>query len=362
MTVYFYQAECGDAARMTFIGSDNKAHNIFIDAGYERTFRYILAVEIDAIHKRGEFIDAWIVSHIHDDHIGGALSYIRTIRDSEFQDIVNDWYYNVPRISANDLKTILSNPISQPKSIGQGDLLVRYLATKNKLPGTDITVDYAPIDLFGMKLTILSPDQNGLKKLRTKYPPDSDNPYEQNELTSVSQAKASNQYDYSRPAKSFDLTVWEEDNSVENGSSIAVLSEFGGIRILWLADGHPTVIINSLKKLGYSRDNPIKCDLVKVTHHGSKGNNSRNLYELISCSHYVFSVNGENLHCLPSKECLVHILDNPQRDNSQYNFYFTYDNSILRSIFEIDDESIFTDYNFKMHYLGGTDKFLKFNF
>ena len=87
MNVYFYQAECGDAARIHYMGTDGKMHNIFIDAGFERTFRHVLSEQIKSIIESKELIDLWVVSHIHDDHIGGVLMYIKAILDGEFADI-----------------------------------------------------------------------------------------------------------------------------------------------------------------------------------------------------------------------------------------------------------------------------------
>lgn len=46
MEVYFYQTECGDASRIRFLGEDGKYHNLFIDAGFRRTFRDILKKEV----------------------------------------------------------------------------------------------------------------------------------------------------------------------------------------------------------------------------------------------------------------------------------------------------------------------------
>jgi hypothetical protein len=69
-------------------------------------------------------------------------------------------------------------------------------------------------------------------------------------------------------------------------------------------------------------------------------------------------VNGENKHNLPSKECIARILRNKQRSKkSKYNFYFTYDNETLRSIFKMENDNIFEEYNFEVIY--GTDKYLK---
>lgn len=210
-----------------------------------------------------------------------------------------------------------------------------------------------------MKVTILSPNIFRLKQLRIKYPPDKDNPFEHLELESISDAKFVVQNDYHIPIESFDLNKFKEDDSVENGSSISVLTEYKNKRILWLADAHPSIIVMSLKGIGYSKDNPINCDWVKLTHHGSIGNNSNELYEMIRCDNYLISANGENRSCLPTKECLVRILMNKKRiPGSHYKFHFTYDNSLLQSMFAIDGELIFGKLNFSIYYPNDTSKMI----
>jgi beta-lactamase superfamily II metal-dependent hydrolase len=351
MTIKFFQAECGDASSVRFLGNDNKYHNILIDSGYERTFRHVLESEIQNIVGNNEIIDLWIISHIHDDHIGGVVKYINTINDGEYSDIVKQYFYNPPRIYSVNKS---AKSISEFKSIGQGDVFYEYLKTNNKLLDYDITNLIEPIELYGLKLTILSPTSNKLDRLRSKYPLDSNKLLEIEEDEKISEAVAPKQNDYKTLINDFDLNKWKEDDSVENGSSISVLTEYNNKKILWLADSHPTDIVNSLEKLGINQDNKIACDWVKVTHHGSKGNNSDALYDLIECNNYLFSVNGENIHNLPSKECIARILRNKQRSkNSKYNFHFTYDNHILRSIFKTENESVFNEHNFKVHY---TDK------
>ncbi len=351
MTIKFFQAECGDAACISFIGSDNKPHHVFIDAGYERTFRQVLADEIQALHQKDEAIDLWILSHIHDDHIGGAIAYIKAINSGEFKDIVKSWLYNHPRKSMANLRIKDTNSVSETKSIGQGDYLASYLFKNNKLTSHDITNKQPTIDLFGLKITILSPDDSKLQGLRNKYPLESQKAYERGELDAISEAKKPPQYDYHIPITRFDFEQWQEDDSVENGSSIAVLTEYQGKRILWLADAHPTCIVNALNDSGYSKSNPLVCDWVKVTHHGSKGNNSDELYDMIRCENYLISSNGENRNCLPTKECIARILRNKQRLlDSNYNFYFTYENALLRSIFSVDGDSVFKEFNFTVHF------------
>lgn len=358
MEIKFYQAECGDAFRIKFLGNDGMHHNIFIDSGFERTFRFVLENEIKQIENDKENIDLWILTHIHDDHIGGVIKYLNLINSGESKDIVNEWYYNVPRYYTFDSKDRKNN-ISSAKSISQGDILYEYLKLNNKLLNNDITSELDTLNIFGLKLTVLTPSINKLDKLRKKYPIGSTNELEKSELTSISEAKALKQNDYKVKLNDFNLKNFTEDKSIENGSSISIITEYKGKKILWLADSHPSDIITSLKKLGYSEKNQFDCEWVKVTHHGSSGNNSNELYDLIKCNNYLYSVNGENKHNLPFKESISRILKNKNRNmDSKYNIHFTYDNQTLRNIFKIDGESIFESLNFNVFYLNDS-KYLK---
>jgi beta-lactamase superfamily II metal-dependent hydrolase len=357
MKIKFYQAECGDAARIKFLGKDDKYHNILIDAGFERTFRFVLGDEIRQVEKDEEVIDLWILTHIHDDHIGGVIKYIDLINTGEFKDVVDKWHYNIPRfysISNRDL----SVKISSPKSISQGDAIYEYLKLNEKVSKIDITSELDAIDLSGMKLTILSPSVEKLNKLREKYPFGSVNELEKSELTAISEAKAPKLNDYKIKLIDFDIKDFTEDKSIENGSSISLITEYNGKKILWLADSHPSDVITTLQRLGYSTENQFECEWVKVSHHGSIGNNSNELYSMIKCNNYLFSANSENKHNLPFKECVARILRNENRDmNITHNLFFTYDNTTIMSIFKIDGEEVLNDLNFKVNFLSDSKYF-----
>jgi metal-dependent hydrolase (beta-lactamase superfamily II) len=93
--------------------------------------------EIRNIISSNETIDLWIISHIHDDHIGGVIKYIDTIKTGEHNDIVNQYFYNPPR--NYDFKKSANN-ISEFVSMGQGDVFYEYLKSNNKLLDYDIQI------------------------------------------------------------------------------------------------------------------------------------------------------------------------------------------------------------------------------
>ncbi|WP_281979692.1 MBL fold metallo-hydrolase [Tenacibaculum mesophilum] len=355
MEVFFYQAECGDSARIRFYDKKGIPRNILIDSGYERTFNFVLKDEIKKIIESNERLDICVISHIHDDHIGGLVKYIKIISSEELIDVIDKWFYNLPR----DYENIKRNQItiSSPKSISQGDEIYKYINLNRKDHINDLTNHSPLIEFFDFKIDILSPSQDKLASLREKYK-QTEVLLERIELDSISEAKSIRNHDYSIKIEDFDLDDWKEDESKENGSSISMITEYKKNKILWLADSHPSVVVESLKKRGYTKNNKLCCDWVKVSHHGSSGNNSNELYELIECDNYLISANGENRHKLPTKICITKILLNKNRNSKKkMKFYFTYDNDTLTSIFKVDGEDVFERYNFEVHY--NSNKFLK---
>lgn len=348
MNVTFFQSECGDSAKISFCGDDKINHHIFIDAGYERTFKNNIRKSIDEIIAKKERIDYWIVSHIHDDHIGGIKKYIDYIESGELSDIVKNWIYNPPRYYLNGST---SKNISQSKSIGQGDSLFNYLHNINKLSLTDFTDKSFDVSISGLNIIFLGPPKNKLESLRTKYNSSQNKPLEMIEDDTISNAVAVNKDDYHINLKDFNLDDWISDVNIENGSSISFFSEFKGKKILWLADSHPGDVVKSLKEKGYSKKNKFRCEWVKVSHHGSKGNNNDDLFDLIECGNYLISANGENMHKLPSKELIARILRNSNRNMiNKYCLWFTYNNDTLKSIFKNEEPKIYIDFNFEVFF------------
>lgn len=143
--IFFYQAECGDASRIRYLGDDGKYHNIFIDAGFRRTFKDVIAPHVKEIQAIDESIDLWIVSHIHDDHIGGIEQFIKQVEYGEIKDTIDRWLYNRPRRTSQKIKN--EQFISSTKSIGQGDILTQYLERINKIPEADLVSTLVPLDL-----------------------------------------------------------------------------------------------------------------------------------------------------------------------------------------------------------------------
>ena len=98
----------------------------------------------------------------------------------------------------------------------------------------------------------------------------------------------------------------QSDTSKTNASSIA-LFEFDGRRILFTGDGDDPRIVESLRPIAEAEGGRLRLDALKVPHHGSAANISRELLELIDCPRYLISTNGER-HGHPDPVAMARIL------------------------------------------------------
>jgi beta-lactamase superfamily II metal-dependent hydrolase len=84
----------------------------------------------------------------------------------------------------------------------------------------------------------------------------------------------------------------ELDKSVPNLSSIVVLVEVGGRKLLLTGDAHGDDVVEAWKNLELGVG-PVSIDLLKMPHHGSIRNTTKAFLEFFIADHYVFSANGK---------------------------------------------------------------------
>lgn len=330
MVIKFLKVGCGDSIFIHYLDSNGIGRNIVIDTGhhqkriYTRFFR-----EVNEIIQRNEKIDLLILTHRDDDHIGGLW---KLVKSHEF-----DIDAHVEKIWLNH-----TLPISEPSSkisIGKAVDLKEAFQKAGKCSTEPITTLSEPFDIYGVKITILSPD-------RPTYEREAKQILKEEQSRKISSKHSDHGYSISHLKES--ITPFEEDKSLSNRSSIAFLLEYNDKSTLFLADAHPSIICNSLKRLGYPSKKELNLEFVKISHHGSRRNTSPELLSLFHCQNFIFSTNGKNRHRLPDKETIVRILKNPERDMEQkVKIYFNQKDDVLANIFSVDDTP-FKKYNFEV--------------
>jgi beta-lactamase superfamily II metal-dependent hydrolase len=115
---------------------------------------------------------------------------------------------------------------------------------------------------------------------------------------------------------------FQEDTKAANGSSIALLMEFGAHRVLLGADAFPSVIERSVDKLLVGKSGA-RLDLAafKVCHHGSKNNTSPELARKLAARSLLVSTSGTK-HDHPHQESIARLLH--FGSGTDVDLYFNY--------------------------------------
>lgn len=344
MTIKFLKAYNGDCILISFKDAKGKKRNILIDGGMPSTFINLknkkgksedgeLKFFVDSLHEKNgdEKIDLLILTHVDEDHIGGILRWFE--RDEKALDLIEYVWFNSGRLIKEKLETRsdvdydnsieFSDDKSINTSIKQGVKFEDYIESKPNLWKRELIKSGDKFSVLGVEFQILSPNPSTLKSLLKKW--------EKEEPDSLD-TTTKNDYDKTL-REHIDLDHnYSEDNSAHNGSSISFILSFKEKNLLLLGDSFASVIVESLKNLGYNAiDKKLKLDLVKLSHHGSQDNNNKELLSLLDCDHYVISTNGDT-HCHPHKRLIARLVNL----NPKCYVYFNYPELIDDIITSVD--------------------------
>jgi beta-lactamase superfamily II metal-dependent hydrolase len=311
ISIKFFQVNCGDCIGVS-IRNEDMDFNMIVDMGYAKTYHRTIKTFIDESSE----IDLLIITHSDSDHIGGIFSYINDTDAIE----IKEWWYNY---SINDLS--INKEGNTQISVNQAVKLRKHLLQKGESINTHPILSNQFYEFGSIRLDILSPDRKSYEKFKVLV----------DEKDNYSQKISAKKNDYKKSILNLKKEPFpKEDDSSSNGSSIAFLFEYFNFRIIMLADAHPAIIVNSLRNLGYSEENPIEVNCVKLSHHGSAKNLNQELIEMIECSNYIISTDGSS-HELPDKFTLAKIAIH--RKELGTNFFFNYQNEKLKSIFSKEE-------------------------
>ena len=346
MKITFLKAFNGDCILISF-SEDGTPRNILIDGGIGNTYKTTSNVKgdlfklIEKFRNENQFIDLLVLTHFDDDHIGGILRWLN--KDKEASKLIKKVWFNSGKEIAKKFKSnenreldieIVGGADDFYTSPKQGIKFEKYLRDNNLWEG-EVIEQGSEHDMFGVKFKILSPNNEKLDKLLKLYEKQKD------------YFTAGHKLDFGSSLKDFideENQVgfkFQEDDSVANGSSIALILEFDNKNYLFLGDAHPSVVIEGLNKFGYNKDNSLFVELIKVAHHGSMYNTNKELLEIVKTDNYLISSNATK-HGLPNKRTIARIINN----NPNASIYFNYD--LKDTIFSEQDWKDYPNFRSKM--------------
>lgn len=333
MKCYFrsFDAGIGDCNVIRLIKDDGTQYAIMVDCG-----KYTQAIKEyvrDVLHNH---IDLLIATHIDGDHILGLTNMLS---NHEGLLVDNIWYNSYrrtnikTRIELNEQQKKILEQIKQALPVEfdainyreisntQGKSLAKTILEKETLYRvwrtdyiTDQTMDFILPNDFG-KIVLLGPKHKALQTIEKKFKNAFDEYFMQiwnesidcgEELQELlirlidslqSRIKKKTVASIKGPIHNAafvrnaakDETL---DDSDTNYSSIAFMLECNGHKIAMLGDAFASTIEDTIVQKYSDDEKPIACEAIKVSHHGSNGNNSKTLCNLIS-SHRYFIPGGK---------------------------------------------------------------------
>ncbi len=354
------RARKGDCLLLHF-GSNKDPGLIVIDGGPKSVYRPHLKPRLEQLRlARGLStqdslpVDLLMVSHVDDDHIHGILDLTKEM--VEAQDDEKSQLVRVLSFWHNSFDDILNNKSEELTAAFRSQF--GAAATSGELPA-DATIDLEdePSDLSEEiivdNLKVLASIEQGYRLRidadKLGFPP---NPEFDAKLIVASDRTESLEIgrglmftvagpmrpeveqlqkkhdEWLRQMKAQGKSPGEAlaayvDKSVPNLSSLVILAELAGKRMLLTGDARGDRIIEGLQLVGLlepGKNSTLHVDLLKVPHHGSSNNLERNFFERITAEHYVFSGNGE--HGNPEREALEMLFD--ARGDAAFTVHLTY--------------------------------------
>lgn len=280
-------------------------------------------------------LDLTMVSHIDDDHINGLLDLAGEIEeDVAPAEIGLLWHNSLEGLLDAELppdpgKATASVGGAFPSMGGKGDEWDRKVLASvpqgqelhafavrmgiedqlntpfRKIAGTKrrlVMSGQKAADVEGLKLTAIAPAAKEIEALRKKW---------------VELRKEGIMASFS-------------DRSPYNLSSIVVLAEFGKKRMLLTGDARGDLILEGLDAAGLLKKGRIHVDLLKLPHHGSQNNTTKEFFEAVTADVYV--VSGDNKKFPnPHKKAMGWLAE--ARGDADYTVFCTYDLPHMRALF-----------------------------
>ena len=304
-----------------------EVHHVLVDGGTPATAPR-LAKRLAELP--GGRIELLVVTHVDADHIGGM---VRLLSDPAFKLEIGEVWFNGYRH--------LPGHAPRPRGFRDGENLVdiltggsggRALAWNEAFGGGAAVRDegeaFSPPEVqfnWGLRLTVLSPTPDRLEALGRDW---------QKYLDALHRAEHSRQTPQPRVARArgedleaMAMTPSRDDTARPNGSSIALLAEFGGRSMVLAGDAHPDVMAAAFSRLaqlrGHGVDVPFPIDVFKLPHHGSQANVTTALLATVKAAHYVFSTSGARFRH-PDQAAVARVIT---RGGPDHTLWFNYANS-----------------------------------
>jgi hypothetical protein len=236
-------------------------------------------------------IDLVMCTHIDDDHIAGVERLYGCLSgdgqcadDGDKVEAKTLWFNSFSKLMGD--VSIDDAVLVEPLSVSQGEHLTSFAqaadATINKgAPGQLVAAGQLPKGFAPAVVTITNPDAKALEKLKKTW------------LADVKKKAKKKAGGAETSATGGEVKI-RADTAVANLSSIVMLIEVFGRKILLTGDQRGDHVLKGLIATKNAKGGKLHVDILKVPHHGAIGNNQKAFVAAVTADTYVFSANGKD--------------------------------------------------------------------
>ncbi|KWD09325.1 hypothetical protein WM34_27135 [Burkholderia ubonensis] len=301
---------------------------VLIDGGTEAAYRTLMA-RIERLDSTDRHFELLVITHIDADHVGGIVKMLeKNELGAQFDEV---WFNGFPHLEAAEVP--LTSDVEYFGAL-QGERLSTCLLAQN-IPwnarfgcGAVRVRDDGTLPSVmlggGLKLTVLGPTRDKLLKLKPVW----EKECAKAGLDPLNQLRPVVEEPGVEPmgipnVDALAATPFKEDNAPANGSSISLLAEFDGKRILLGADAHPTTLESAIDRL-IGKGQRLPLTAFKLPHHASKHNVSVDLLQRVQCKKYLVSTNGAQFKH-PDREAVARVI---KHGGASPMLYFNYETTL----------------------------------
>ena len=240
-------------------------------------------------------------THIDDDHIAGIERLYGCLSgngqcadDGDAVEARTLWFNSFSKLMG---EVDIDAAVAEPLSVTQGEHLTSFAlatgATINKgAPGQLVAAGQLPKGFAPATITVTNPDKKALEKLRKDW------------LAAVKKNKDKKKA-AAEPSATGGEVKFKPDKAVANLSSIVLLVEVFGRKLLLTGDQRGDHVLKGLVDTKKAKGGKLHVDIMKVPHHGAIGNNPKEFIAAVTADTYVFCANGKDQNPDPPVLALV---------------------------------------------------------
>lgn len=307
------QVEHGDSLLVSY-GTEGQLYHVLVDGGPSGSLAALLsALKPECVDGRLR-IEVLVVTHYDLDHIEGVIELLKDV--PYWLDIGQIWFNGYHHLRPAD---ILGASEGDSLSVLIRSLGIPWNASFGKQDtggngGRILQSSSAVLLPGGLDVKVLSPDESGLKALAKDWSDPAVPPQESGAIPGDLMGRR----DTWPPDKHtlYGGVAFVSDGSIPNRSSIALLLTFGEKRVLLAADAYSKVVKEGL---ALHLPGSESIDLLKVSHHGSKGNTDKSLLDRLGCRRFLISTSGKT-HKHPDHALIARLVSRQDSPEIIFNY------------------------------------------